>query len=286
MPQGVIDHRPCPGSGLVRGARLAVFALAASGAGAPVLAQSVADDPDAVLIIGTEANYPPFNAVHPDGRFSGFDIDVGDAVCARMGRDCAFVIQDWDGLIPHLLGGRYDLIIAAMSITDERMEQIAFSVPYADVPLWVVAPKDGPLGGAESLEDLRAALDGAVVGVQISTTQEYVLTALDAGATIQLYPTHDDVMLDLMSGRLDAVAADSVAFQHFLGSPEGEGYGRVGPPLTSAEFPMVGHGLGIAMRREDTTLKAEIDAALEGLHADGTLRALSETWFGFDITAP
>ncbi len=249
-----------------------------------VLATAVAPVTAQELRVGTEANYPPFNAMTPDGEFAGYDIDVAAAVCARIGRSCSFFVQDWDGLIPHLLSGRYDIIIAAMSITDERRQQIDFSIPYADVPLWVVAPLEGPLAEVETVEALGAALDGLVIGAQVSTTQADVMASLAPGADIQLYPTHDDVMLDLVSGRIDAAAADSVAFLPFLSGPEGEGYGRVGPPLTATDFPTVGHGLGIAMRLGEDGLKAEIDAAIAALRAEGVLTRLSEEWFGFDIS--
>ncbi|MEO1225995.1 MAG: transporter substrate-binding domain-containing protein, partial [Pseudomonadota bacterium] len=85
---------------------------------------------DDVLRIGTEGAYPPWNATDASGDLIGFEIELGLALCAELGRTCEFVAQDWDGMIPALLNGRYDLIMAGMSITEERQQTITFSNGY------------------------------------------------------------------------------------------------------------------------------------------------------------
>src|SRR5690606_26645382 len=116
-------------------APIAAFAAAMLAAGA-VQAQ------DEVVRIGTEGAYPPFNATDASGELVGFEVDLGRALCERAGVTCEFVAQDWDGIIPALLSGRYDMIMAGMTITDERREQVDFSRGYVTTPAWFVAPSD------------------------------------------------------------------------------------------------------------------------------------------------
>ena len=115
--------------------------------------------------IGTEGAYPPFNGLDASGKLVGFDVDIGKALCEKMKVNCTFVAQDWDGIIPALLAGKYDAIVASMSITEERKKKVAFTNKYYDTPASFIAAKDS------KITDLSPeGLKGKVIGTQSSTT--------------------------------------------------------------------------------------------------------------------
>ena len=153
---------------------------------------------EGTLTIGTEGAYPPFNFIDSAGNISGFDVEIGQALCAKMEVTCNVVAQDWDGIIPGLLAKKYDFIIASMFITEERKQQVNFTDPYYLAAMTVVAPKD------TAITDYTAdGLDGKVVGVQGGTTQAEYAHKVFTKSEIREYPTQDEVNLDLASGRID-----------------------------------------------------------------------------------
>ena len=178
------------------------------------------------VVIGMEGAYEPYNLTDPSGKIVGFEPDVAMDVCARMKVECKIIAQDWDGMIPGLQAGKFDVIMDGMSITDERKKQIDFSVPYADVPAALATAKSSPLaklagagklvnfdkdkaGGAAALKALKEALKGKTIGVQVSTTHAtFAGDNLKDVATIKEYKTTDERDLDLKSGRIDAVLDD------------------------------------------------------------------------------
>ena len=178
------------------------IALAASAA-AFALSIGAASAQDKVLKIGTEGAYPPFNNLTADGKLVGFDIDIANALCDEMKVKCEFVTQDWDGIIPALQAGKFDAIIASMSITPERAEKVDFTNKYYNTPPAIAAPKDTDIKGVTK-EDLA----GKTIGVATSTTHFNYAEKTYTDSTIKGYPTSQEYMLDLANGRLDAVNDD------------------------------------------------------------------------------
>lgn len=226
------------------------------------------------LTIATEGAYPPFNNVTADGRIVGFDVDIANALCARMKLTCEIVAQDWDGLIPGLLARKFDAIVASMTITPEREKEVAFTRKYYATPLAIAAPRDSRLAGTDA-----AALAGKKVGVQAaSVIFDFVDKAYrQAGADIRAYPSYDEAMADLVNGRLDAVVSDKIFLAEWL-KKDGAGCCRM-----VGDIPASGTEAGIAVRLEDTALRDRFDAALGAILADGTYKAIEAKYFDFDI---
>jgi polar amino acid transport system substrate-binding protein len=226
--------------------------------------------------IGTEGAYPPFNESLPDGTLTGFDIDIAKALCEKMKVECEFVTQDWDGIIPALLAGKYDAIIASMSITDERKQQVDFTNKYYNTPPAIAVPKDSKLTAATP-----EGLEGANLGAQSSTTHSNYAEEKLPGAELKLYPTADEYKLDLTNGRLDAAIDDVVVLDGWVKSEAGACCKILG---TLTPDPVInGEGAGIAVRKEDTGLKEMFNKAIEEIRADGTYKTIQDKYFTFDV---
>lgn len=226
--------------------------------------------------VGTEGAYPPFNRVDENGQLQGFDIDIAKALCAEMGADCEFVVQDWDGLIPGLLAKKYDCIIASMSMTPERRERVDFTEKYYQTPAMFVAAKD------TKYEISKAGLKGKIIGVQGGTTHEnYVTDMYGDVVDIKPYKTLDEACNDLAIGRVDLVLGDSVAFVEFLASADGKAYGFTGPGITDVKY--FGEGIGIAVRKENPELTKKLSAAIKAVRASGEYKKINAEYFDFDI---
>lgn len=233
--------------------------------------------------LASEGAYPPFNTIGSDGSLAGFDIDIGNALCAEMKAKCTWVKQEWDGMIPALNARKFDAIIASMSVTEERKKQVDFSDKYYATPLGLVAKKSA------SLMPTVESLKGRKVGVQRGTVADNFATRFWAseGVNVVRYAKQDEAYLDLTSGRLDAALADALeADGGFLSKPEGAGYGFMGSRMfgtTAEEKGVIGEGVGVAVRKKDTDLKAQFNKALAAIRTNGTYDVLRKKYFDYDI---
>ncbi|MEM6382467.1 MAG: transporter substrate-binding domain-containing protein [Pseudomonadota bacterium] len=250
--------------------RFAVAALATFSIAAGATAVSAQD----VVRIGTEGAYPPYNFTDSDGNLVGFEIDLANAICEEAGVTCEFIAQDWDGIIPALLASRYDAIMAGMSITAERKEVVDFTRMYFTTPARFVAATDSGI-----TETTPEALAGKTIGTQSATIHANFLEDIYGDSDIRLYPTQDEVNLDLAAGRIDLLLADSSAMNDWLESDDGACCAFLPGDYTDPEY--FGEGVGIALRQDDDELREKLNAAIEALEADGTIAALAGEWFPF-----
>lgn len=235
-------------------------------AAAALLALSVGAQAQDTVRLGSEGAYPPYNYVDEAGNLGGFDIDVGNEVCKRAGLTCEWVVNEWDTIIPNLIAGNYDVILAGMSITDERKKTIAFTQDYfpTDPSTFVAAT-----GKGLSLE----APTGLRLGAQGATIQHAWLEEnAKASNTILAYETPDQALADLNAGNLDAILADKSYLQETVAGSGGT-LELTGPELA------IGGGVGAGLRQADTELLTKFDDALTAMKTDGTLDALITLYF-------
>ena len=276
--------------------KIILLALAISAA---LVFQVVAGDWKKVKI-ATEGAYPPWNYLDDSGNLAGFEPDLAKELCQRMHVECEIVSQKWRGIIKGLNSGKYDAVMAAMSITEDRRKLVNFSRNYAVTPNVFVVRKDHPLAGFRTdlkrlnLNDIspadKAALDatikafrGKVIGVQVGTTHaKFADQYLGDQAEIRIYDFQHTIDLGLYQGRLDAVIGDFAYWLPLINSEQGQHYQIVGPHMTGGPF---GEGVGVAVRQTDQDLAAMFSRAIDAMISDGTLKKLAISWFDYDASA-
>ncbi|SEB00658.1 MAG: ABC transporter substrate-binding protein [Paraburkholderia sp.] len=233
------------------------------------------------LRFGLEAQYPPFESKGANGELQGFDIDIGNAVCATAHLKCSWVETSFDGLIPALQGRKFDAINSAMNATEKRRQAIDFTNIIYRVPTQLIARNgSGLLPTPESLKGKR-------VGVLQASIQETYAKAHwePAGVNVVSYQDQNQVYADLVSGRLDATLVLAPAGQTgFLSRPDGKDYSFVGQPVRDDRI--LGSGIAFGLRKGDDSLKKQLDAAIVKLQTDGTVKTLAQKYFGSIDVSP
>ncbi|MEM9796080.1 MAG: transporter substrate-binding domain-containing protein [Pseudomonadota bacterium] len=229
----------------------AAFALTAG--------MAFADGHATTVRMGTEGAYPPYNFLNDAGEIDGFEIELGNELCARAELTCEWVTNEWDSIIPNLTSGNYDTIIAGMSITDERDEVIDFTQNY--IP---------PAASAYASTNSDADLTGGVIAAQVNTIQAGYVA--ESGATLLEFATPDETIAAVRNGEADAVFADKDFLVPIVDEDAEMSFVGDDVPL--------GGGVGMGLRESDTELKGKFDAAITSMKEDGTLNEMIVKWFG------
>ena len=254
---------------------------------------SIADQ----IKIGTEGAYPPWNSKDSAGNLIGFEVELANELCKIMKHDCTIVEQDWDGMIPALVSRKFDAIMAGMSINSERMKTINFSQGYADEVASLAVMKGSKNEGLKTMSainlsdvsaDEQATLDvltkafkGKTIGVQTATIhQNFLESGLMGNVKIRTYKTQDEVNLDLSAGRIDAALAAAVAFTDYA-EKSGKAVVLTGPTFAGGDF---GNGVGVGIRKGDSKLLNDFNAAIDKARDDGIISKLAIKHFGFDAS--
>ncbi|MGB0959065.1 MAG: transporter substrate-binding domain-containing protein [Halocynthiibacter sp.] len=206
--------------------------------------------------LGTEGAYAPWNFTNDAGEIDGFERDLGDELCKRASLKCEWVKNEWDTIIPNLVSGNYDAIIAGMSITDERKETIDFTQAYtpADPSAYAAMSKD-------------VDVTKGVIAAQATTIQAAFVA--EQGWTLVEFATPEETVAAVKNGEADAVLADKSFIDTMLSD---------GGLMRLERMESIGGGVGMGIRKSDAELRATFDTAIQSMKDDGTLNTLIEKW--------
>lgn len=208
--------------------------------------------------IATEGLYPPYNFINDAGKLDGFEVEVGAELCKRAALTCEFVQNDWDSMMPNLNSGNFDVIMAGMSITDERKKDRVFSQNYYPpaTSFYVALSADA---------DIKAGM----VAAQTGTIQAGHVA--ESGAKLVEFKTPDETVAAVRNGEADAVLADKDYLEPIVAQSNGE--------LVIVDQISLGEGVGAAFRQSDTELAGKFDKAISEMKADGSLNEIIKKWF-------
>lgn len=261
---------------------IAAFSLTACGgtatetpkADAPAETGEPAKEDGGVLRVGVDDSYPPMEFKDSDGKTTiGFDCDVAKELAKRLGKsDVQFVSNDWVGIFDALETDKFDVIISSVSITDERKEKHSLTKAYIANKQVIVTKKDSDkVSKPEDLKSLK-------VGCQQGTTSEsFCVDDLNLGTeNLKTYPVVTQPFDDLGAGRLDAVIVDSVVARYYLNNNK--------DTYKVAWESDIGEPMALCFKKVDGELRDKANSILDDMQADGTMKKISEKWFGEDVT--
>lgn len=225
------------------------------------------------LRFGVDVPTAPMEFRLPSGELTGFDIELGNALCEQINRSCEWVEQEWSGIIPGLTSRKYDAIMSSMTINDSRRKKVLFSDPY-------IKPYSAWFG-ADTLDMEKVDkdnLEGKTIGVQRGTLQDsYVTDQFGMVADVNRYSTTTDMIMDIKTGRVDLIFLDHPAGVATL-LDNNDGYRIVGELINEPE-KYFGEGFGIAFRQRDEELAEQFNAALSELKENGTYDEIYQKYF-------
>lgn len=235
---------------------------------------AVADTIPETVRIGIEGAYPPFNSVDNSGKVQGFDVDMMNAICAVQNLKCEFVVQDWDGIIPGLQAGKYDVVIG-VGITAERKKLVDFTGKYWATVCRFVGLKD------KNWDYTPEGLKSAVIAVQGGTYPENYVKAELPESKMTTYQTLEQAYLDMEAGRVDLVFGSSIAHLNFLDSEKGKAYEFKGPDYSDPKY--FADGVGMAIRKDENKLRDTISEGILKIRESGEYKTINDKYFPFDV---
>ncbi|MBD9495169.1 MULTISPECIES: transporter substrate-binding domain-containing protein [unclassified Ensifer] len=251
------------------------------------------------VTIATEGAFPPYNLTKADGTLDGYEIELSKILCDHMKVECTVIAQSFDGMIPALNAGKFDAIMAGMSATEKRKEVIDFSMSYGSTGQAFATLKGGDLetlpmkgelfslasneaGARKAVDELKPLIEGKTIGVQTaSIAARFIDEYLKDVVEVREYKTTEQHDLDLVAGRVDFVMASMGYLKTTVEKPANSDMVITGPRFQGG---FLGAGSSVGLRKSDPELKALFDDAIAAAKADGTIKRLSEKWFGFDLT--
>lgn len=221
---------------------------------------------EGVLTVGTDAAYPPLENVEA-GEFVGFDIDLVKEIANRLGFEAEIINTAWDGIFPALIAHKFDVVISAVTITEDRDKEMDFSDPYLDSDQSIATKDDSGIKTKADLKD-------KILGVQIGTTGELTAKEIDEEMGVAEIKTYDDILLafeDLKAGRIDAIINDI---------PTSAYIAKDNPELVIVEKIITKEKYGIVFAPDTPELLKAVNKVLKDMTEDGTYDQIYSKWFG------
>lgn len=221
------------------------------------------------LTLATSADFPPYEFIGDNGDYKGIDIEIAQAIADKLGYKLVVENMDFDSVISSVSTGKADMGMAGLTVTDERLESVDFSTSYATGIQSVIVAENSPI---TTVDDLYA--DGAAykVGVQLSTTGDiYFSRDIEDGATtctIEQYASGAEAVAALSTGKIDAVIIDNEPAKSFVAA-------NSGLKILDTKYANEDYAIAFAKNSE---LTADVNAALEALIADGTIKSIVDTY--------
>ncbi|WP_442909220.1 transporter substrate-binding domain-containing protein [Ideonella sp. BN130291] len=224
------------------------------------------------LRIALEGTYPPFNYRDEQGKLTGFDVEIAQAIAGKLGVKPEFTTTEWSGILAGLQAGKYDVIVNQVAATDKRRETFDFSAPYvvSAAQLIVRANETRPMA-------TKADLKGKKIGVGQGSNYAELARGIE-GAEVKVYPGAPEYLQDLATGRIDAAINDSLLIPYLAQKTKLPV--KAGAPLGAVESN------AIPFRKGSPKFKQAIDKALDELKADGSFAKISIKWFARDVSKP
>lgn len=226
------------------------------------------------LRVAADLTYPPFQYRDVNGKPTGFEIDITNAVCKAVAVKCEYVVSSFDAEIPSLMAKKVDFI-SPLGATEKRKKSIDFSHFIYHVPSQLVARKD------TNLQPTAESLQGKNIAVQQGSIQEMYANKYWApkGVEIKTYPDQDVIYQDLAAGRLDGALSPAVAVTFgFLQKPEGKDFALTGPEVRDDIIFSIGSAYGV--RKGDEKTQKMLNEGLAKIMADGTWQKIKQHYFG------
>lgn len=217
------------------------------------------------LVMGTNADFPPFEFRNEQNEVDGFDVDIAKAIAEAMGKELVIEDMAFDGLIAALKTKKIDMVVAGMTITEERAQEVNFSdPPYYDAGQTVVVKDDNV--EIKGVEDL----DGKLIAVQLGTTGDFEAHDLFPAENIFQFNQVNEAFLELGNGRVDAIIIDIPVAERYIELKGG--FKTVGGKFTEEFF-------GIAIHKDNTELLEQVNKAMKELRDSGKYDELLIKWF-------
>ncbi len=250
---------------------LLIISLVGCGSNKDTSTTDTKDGIPSKIVVGLDDSFPPMGFRSEEDKIIGFDIDMANEMAKRMGVEIEYMPTEWSGVIPALNSKKFNVIISAMSVTEERKKEIAFSNPYIlEKQVIVVKKGNTSINSPNDLKD-------KIVGVQLgSTSAEAIAPIRNSMKEVKEYDKNTEALQDLAIGRLDAVAVDELVARYYI-KEHSDKYRVVEKEISKEP-------IAIGLRKDDTALAAKFNETLKAMQQDGTMAKISKAWFGEDIT--